>query len=51
MKAVTDAQNQWAVYALGALSLNNEANRVAIAQEGAIPPLVSLLQSGTSAQK
>ncbi|KAF1778089.1 Armadillo-type fold [Phytophthora cactorum] len=49
--SVTDAQNQWAVYALGALSLNNEANRVVIAQEGAIPPLVSLLQSGTSAQK
>ncbi|KAI9985817.1 hypothetical protein PInf_024590 [Phytophthora infestans] len=35
----------------GFLSLSNEENRVLIAQENAVPPLVELLRTGTQAQK
>ncbi|KAG7379673.1 hypothetical protein PHYPSEUDO_008308 [Phytophthora pseudosyringae] len=49
--AVADARNQWAVYALWALSLNNESNCIVISKEGATPPLVSHLRWGARAQK
>ncbi|RLN91437.1 hypothetical protein BBJ28_00023213, partial [Nothophytophthora sp. Chile5] len=40
-----------AVEALGYLAHNNDANRIAIAQEGGIAPLVALVRDGTGWQK
>ncbi|POM72932.1 Hypothetical protein PHPALM_10280 [Phytophthora palmivora] len=51
VKALKATSDEWSVYALAQLSLNHEANGIAIVEEGAIASLVALLRVGTTSQK
>ncbi|KAI9985815.1 hypothetical protein PInf_024588 [Phytophthora infestans] len=49
--SILSNQKLWSAETLGTMASNNDDNCVAIAKEGAIPPLVTLLRSGTDMQK
>lgn len=51
VKAKSDAQSQWAVYALACLAFNNKTNCTAVVDEGAITSLVQLITVRRKAEK